>query len=486
VQATSTSSVDPNAAIVGEVDLPDPAATLSWSAPRWSKDGTRVVVERTRDARTWPWLDEHRADVGPALALFGLLLGFWWLVRTWRRPRIAGRAYCRRCNHDVGGAETHAERCGECGHALAGRGSVVGRTRSRRLGPTLALAALLVAGGAWLASGSIVGASAAAFRPRTAWPFAALDRFAGWPFWRADAPWIVVKRLDVFAVDAEGRPRHLPTSAIEPAPNAHWAMSDDGRMIAWTRFDETNGYRQEVCWFDVDANAGGSTYVGTNADGFLSMCGFGPDRRSIVVRRDRLVVVPDAVAAPDGATLGRHGAEVLRVDPDDGSWSVVGSADAFAIRQSDTSWMLEPGGAALGPGPRATWATFTLSRLRPPAASPYVVRVTSLTVGDGKDVRVVDVEGDAVALYRFVKATLVGDRELAIEEIEAEPQQPARDRRRYRIDLETGRAVVEPVPPHSANESAFEATIALPPGASPWLSPGDPPHAWARLVIRRR
>ncbi|MBL9149239.1 MAG: hypothetical protein JNM94_11150 [Phycisphaerae bacterium] len=482
MHATSTSSVDQNA-IVSEIDLPDPAATMSWSAPRWSKDGTRVVVERQVDARAWPWLDDHRADVGPALVLVGLALGFWWLVRTWRRPRQVGRRYCRRCNHDVGGAEAQTERCGECGGVLAGRGTVVGRVRLFRLGPMLALATLLVAGGAFLAYGSIVGSSAQIFGPRTAWPLAALDRFPEWPLWRADVSWTSAKRLDVVAIDADGQLQRIPTSAIELPPNVFWYTSDDGRMLAWSRFDESNGWRQEVCWFDVDANVQGSTFVGSGGDGFLRVCGFTPDGRSIVVRRDGLIG-PSArqITAPDGATLGHHAVEVIVVGPRDGSSSTVGTGEAYAIGSGGASWLIEPGLVAVGPGPRTTWATFTLSRPRPPAQSPAVVRIANLVIGNESDSRAIDVVGDLVSFNGTMVATIVDDRELVIEETDVDPL----TRVRYRIDLATGNAAKEAAAASSSIESRFGLSIVVPAGISAWRGPGSPAPEWVRLRATRR
>ncbi|MFM8733163.1 MAG: hypothetical protein ACKOGJ_11780, partial [Phycisphaerales bacterium] len=92
---------------------------------RWSDDGSAILVARTVDPRAWPFLDAARPDIGALLFVAGLVVLAVGTARVLRTPRIPGRSYCRRCNHDLNaaaGVQPESPWCPECGQALDGRG----------------------------------------------------------------------------------------------------------------------------------------------------------------------------------------------------------------------------------------------------------------------------------------------------------------------------------------------------------------------------
>ena len=103
---------------------------------RWSDDGSRILVSRTVDPRAWPLLDAARPDIGALAVVAGLVILAVGTARVLRTPRIHGRSYCRRCNHDLNpapGAPPDPPRCPEGGPAPDGRGIAPGVSRGRRL-----------------------------------------------------------------------------------------------------------------------------------------------------------------------------------------------------------------------------------------------------------------------------------------------------------------------------------------------------------------
>ena len=124
------------AAQAWSIELPDAGSTrgTSINEARWSEDGSRLFVSRTVDPRAWPLLDAARPDIGALMVVAGILAILIGAVRMFRRPRTAGRSYCRRCNHDLNamhGERPSALRCPECGLSLDGRGVVRGFGRWR-------------------------------------------------------------------------------------------------------------------------------------------------------------------------------------------------------------------------------------------------------------------------------------------------------------------------------------------------------------------
>ncbi|MBL9149240.1 MAG: hypothetical protein JNM94_11155 [Phycisphaerae bacterium] len=468
---------------IAELDLPEPAKTLRWGVPEWSHDGTCIVVQREMDGRAWPWLEEHQADLALLIIVIALALGLRLVVRTVRRMRAVGRDYCRRCNHDLGEPATRGERCPECGSSLGARGAVVGRVRWWRLAPMLALCALVVAAGMFVVKGAVVGPTTRVFRTPSAWPIDALGRVvSGWPLWRADIRSLRVTRLDVVAIDAEGQLRRLPTGPITLPYGATWCMSDDGRMIAWMRKGKAPASSWEVCWFDVDANAEGSAVVESEPDGRVRACGFAPDGRSIVVRRDRAVTPPSA--ASGNAMDVRHDVEVLIVDPRDGTMTTVATSEAFALETQDGQRSIEPGVACVGPGPKATWATITLSR-RGLENENGVSQLAHLVVGNGTESRSVALKRPVYMSDKLVMwtARILNDRELVIESVNRAHIEYLVPLGRFRIDLETGE-LLRGERPSPGSESALEATFDVPPGSNIQRTVADPGPAWFRLQIR--
>jgi hypothetical protein len=95
----------------------------------WDEDGRGMyLLSRVKRVNLWVvgvyyWPEGAGAVIG--------LLALRWLVRDWRRKRVAGEEYCRRCNYMLRGLL--AGRCPECGVELSGRNRVGGGGRRWRL-----------------------------------------------------------------------------------------------------------------------------------------------------------------------------------------------------------------------------------------------------------------------------------------------------------------------------------------------------------------
>ncbi|MFO0827279.1 MAG: hypothetical protein U0572_03930 [Phycisphaerales bacterium] len=463
---------------VAEVDLPDPASTVGWLAPQWSANGQRILVERYVDARAWPWFDEHRADLGPALALSGIAIGVWWCVRTLRRPRMVGHSYCRRCNQALDSSRAPPARCPECGAALSARRIVIGRSWARRLVPVALLAIVMTLSGAFLAKGSIATSSAKTVQIGDAWPVAALDRFSWWPLWRAEMPRRMAIRVDVAELTESGGLRLVGTTPTMLGTNASVCASDDGRVLAWAVFNESNGWRHEIRWFDVDANRTGSAIIGTNSDGFIRVCHVLDDGNSIIVRRDRNVVAPDSLAAADVA----YPVDVLVVDRATGRASVVATSDAVATNIGPSSWRIEPGVAAVSSGPKARWATMTLPSLQTPKTGAPAALARSVKVGGDGGVRDVVLRAEQRTGQSPRRAVIEDDRWLVVDVDDPfRTQSGAAVRERYRIDLETG----DLAGPFTTSPSGLAASVVASSGTGPWRTRFAPVLSWIRLRLQR-
>jgi len=418
----------------GSIELPDARATLDSPTPTWTMDGQRILVERLVDARPWPWLDNHRADFGVIALVVGLAIASWWTVRTVRRPRAAGRTYCRRCNQELDISVRLPERCPECGSQLGQKQRVIGRRLAWRLLP-LPLAAIAIAlAGALAIRGTLLWSTLAPFRPFEAWPNAFFVRFASWPLWRVPRQFAyaaLATRVDIIDCPPSNELRHLSHCVIQKPAAGEWVASDDGGILAWAVFDPTSGWNQEIRWFDTVAQQSHTKVIGSNADGFVRVCGFTPDGRSIVARRDRLVgPATSAATAP-------YPVEIVVVDMSNGAVRVVAESEAIAIGQPGpgANWQLEAGTAAVGAGPRIEWATVTLGP--PPMPTPAKrALLTHLMVGTAGEVRQIELKGDAlVPIGGIRRARIVDDRRLAFEGPSA---RWAGEVVGVEIDLETG------------------------------------------------
>jgi len=293
---------------------------LSPGEVRWSVDGSAVAVVDTIDGRWWPWFD----DQSPLLGLIGFLAAALVLVRSVvrlvRMPRIAGRAYCRRCNHDLDGGRG-GEPCPECGCIQHGRERAVPTWR-RRETLLLGLSLLVMVVGAGRVMTRVHWAPAALGSRGAAWPVASLESVKGWPLWRVWQRSHLVRRAVVARRDSSGRWSAGPEVFL---PDGWWELSHDGQWIAALRFEASSGFIPTLEWWATDTGERRALVLGTNADGFYKPCGFTPNG-AIVVGLLRLVTVDD----PAGQSTTPVSMQVELIDPVTEARSLIGEGTMTA------------------------------------------------------------------------------------------------------------------------------------------------------------
>lgn len=409
--------VAPRAYAARAIDLPLPERTQP-GAPldvRWSDDGSRILVARPVDARAWPLLDAARPDIGAALAIGGLVLLAAGTARVVRRPRVPGRSYCRRCNHDLNagpGAHPASDRCPECGHSLGARAIAHGATRARRLARVLVPSLAALGLGAWLFTGSIRGAPLIG----VAWPIAAASHFPGWPWARTstvDQPSRHVCRVDVIRVEPEALVLESPCITDDPRSNV--LARPDGTVIAWVQHSPESGWVPTVRWFDVTTGRGGSAGIASAHAGFPRLCGWTADGREVVALVQRTGM--DYDRRDDGTAI--IDVDVVAVDPRTGTVRPAGRGRGRATGGGTPSqgWSVGPAIAAIGAGPSPRTVTVTSEQAgasRGVAAGELVLR--ELTVSDGSESRVVPLGGVGIeGVFDFRSAWLRPDGRLGVE-----------------------------------------------------------------------
>jgi hypothetical protein len=219
---------------------------LSPGEVRWSVDGSAVAVVDTIDGRWWPWFD----DQSPLIGLIGFLAAALVLarsvVRLVRMPRIEGRAYCRRCNHDLDGGRA-GDPCPECGCIQHGRERAVPTwRRSETLLIGLSLLVMVVGAGRLITRVQVQSAGQALASRGLAWPLASLQSVDGWPLWRVWRPQddvrragIVVRRIDlVGGIVLDAPPIDAwkdPGSGVVMTPSPDGASGAGVQRVSWSR-----------------------------------------------------------------------------------------------------------------------------------------------------------------------------------------------------------------------------------------------------------
>jgi hypothetical protein len=242
------------------------------------------------------------------------------VVRLLRMPRIAGRAYCRRCNHDLDGGRG-GEPCPECGCIQHGRERAVPTWR-RRETLLLGLSLLVMVVGAGRVMTRVHWAPAALGSRGAAWPVASLESVKGWPLWRVWQRSHLVRRAVVARRDSSGRWSAGPEVFL---PDGWWELSHDGQWIAALRFEASSGFIPTLEWWATDTGERRALVLGTNADGFYKPCGFTPNG-AIVVGLLRLVTVDD----PAGQSTTPVSMQVELIDPVTEARSLIGEGTMTA------------------------------------------------------------------------------------------------------------------------------------------------------------
>ncbi len=497
----SDDSTHDDAASAWHIDLPSGNRTL-FPAPvsvRWSDDGSRIIVMRTIDPRFSPLLDAAKPDigaVGAVAAIVCLLVGF---ARILRRPRISGRRYCRRCNHDVntaGGDQPSALLCPECGAALAGRGTVAGRTRLRRLAtvgiPSVSAAAL----GAALFVSSVEISRTPVGLP-IAWPLADASRLSGWPFWRHEITrdyHLWPRQLDVIRVDPDGL--SLEGSATKHG-GENWIARPEGQVVTWPEvMSERTGWINRINWYDSVADRAGSVDVGDASAGFISLSGWSPDGGEIVAVLTRLDPAKITLR-DDGSAIAE--ADVVVVSPATETVRVVDRSRGFARQEPGTaanpSWTIGPTIAAVGSDPRFRTVTLSGEQCSPrTGGSGAGLALRELTVIGNDGLRTIALSGTSrLDAWGFRRASIASDGRLRVEfsiygpdVFSGFPPDPT-----WMIDLETGAVDTSPLNdsyqalesmPIDATTLTLGATSLSPDGTKTLrVEVGDPPITAGRL-----
>ncbi len=417
---SSDPGIEDSAAQAWSIDLPDAGSTRSTyiNEARWSEDGSRLFVSRTVDPRAWPLLDAARPDIGALMVVAGILAIVIGVARMFRRPRTAGRSYCRRCNHDlnaVHGERPSALRCPECGLSLDGRGVVRGFGRGLRLARVGIPALVTVACGV-----AIFRTSVAPPQPRrlnSAWPVAVQAVSPNWPWWRRstiDEPEQLKLRIDVIRVDAGGL--RLESSAILAGSAPDWVARADGTAVAWAEDSPDTGWVPRVAWFDTVGGRGGSVDLAPAQTGFPAICGWSPDDREIVA----LVQFTGSTYSTRDDGTAIVDTAVMAIDPETGTVRTVGHGRGRATGTGGppAAWQIGPTIAALGTDPHARAVTLAAEHEQHSSAQSTAggLALRELTVIGDSGVQVIPLAGEWVeASWGLHRAWITTDGRLGVE-----------------------------------------------------------------------
>lgn len=320
----------------------------------------RVMFVSVATTRAVPWKGwkEHQADVGAGVLLLVLLVAAWWVRRVWRRPRAAGRWYCRRCNYDVtrdasaGGSAPAATvaQCPECGSSIGPATSVAGMTRLRRLIPVSLAALVIGAVCLWRINAGLTTATLG----KPAWPVDAVRQvIPGWPLARLETIEEQAFRIRCFDTQTW---REL--GVIEKG----WSSTRStvrGDRLLWTEQDAANGWSNDLIIAPTDGTSPKRVRLGTNSDGFASLVGFTGDEREALVVMNGLIPPPTygSNAPPDGKTTVR----LLGVDLNLLAIREIGRIQAAAIQMAPNQWSIPIVGGAAEGGETGVWAMLVMT-----------------------------------------------------------------------------------------------------------------------------
>lgn len=320
-------------------------------------EGVMFVSVVTMRPVPWKWWKEHQADIGAGVLVLVVLLAAWWVRRVWRRPRVAGRWYCRRCNYDVtrdtpvdGAAAATLAQCPECGTGIEPGAAAAGTTFRRRVLP-VAIATLLVGGVCvWRINAGLTNATLG----KPAWPLDAVRRvIPGWPLARLE---IVEPRS--FRIRCFDTQTWRELGVIEKG----WSSSRStfrGDRLLWTEQDAANGWNNDLVIAPTDGSPPRRARLGSNTDGFASLVGFTGDGREALVVMNGLIPPPtyDSDTPPDGTTTVR----LLGVNLQTLAIREIGRIRAAAIQQAPNQWSIPIVAGAAEGGASGAWAMLVMT-----------------------------------------------------------------------------------------------------------------------------
>jgi hypothetical protein len=342
------------------VSIPVDGKGMAMSPPvEFSPDESVMFVSVvTQRAVPFKWWKEHQADVGAGVLLLVLLIATWWARRVWRRPRAAGRWYCRHCNYDVtrdaaareSAPAATVSQCPECGSGIGPATSVAGTTRIRRLIP-VALTTLLIGG---LCLWRINAGLTTATLGKAAWPLDAVRRvIPGWPLARIELVDEWSTRVRCFDTRTW---REL--GVIEKGWSSH-RSTPRGDCLLWTEQDAANGWNNDLIIAPTNGTPPTRVRLGTNSDGFASLVGFTGDGREALVVMNGLIPPPTygSAAPPDGTTTVR----LLGIDLSTFAIREISRIRAAAIQNAPNQWSIPNVGGAAEGGASGAWAMLVMT-----------------------------------------------------------------------------------------------------------------------------
>lgn len=79
-----------------------PGGGMTETGLRFAGENTALFVLEPVWNATWgKWLGWHLPTIAATALVLVVVAGWWWGRRVWKRPRQAGRMYCRVCNHQL-------------------------------------------------------------------------------------------------------------------------------------------------------------------------------------------------------------------------------------------------------------------------------------------------------------------------------------------------------------------------------------------------
>jgi hypothetical protein len=328
-----------------------------YGATVWFDDGSaRVFVSGAAPVSRVDWWRAHTVDVAGAGAFILLALLACLVARVVRRPRSAGRWYCRRCNYDVSAPAPPAasevigpsppsalQQCPECGTTLAPGRVVRGRARRVRL-----IAPLLVLGLGIAVATGVWSRGVRRYTGADAWPSAAIGKAIGW--WPVSRVPVAARQVCVVHAYDLRTGREISRFDMPAWSTAQTGPSPDGRYFATSEFSADNSYSNDAVIADVQTGTVRRVVLGGNEAGFIKFQGFTADGKESVCTVTGLV---------GPGTTGELKVRIVTVSLETLQTREVATVTTLASKGSANSWNVPEVFAAVAPGANPEWAMYT-------------------------------------------------------------------------------------------------------------------------------